>query len=157
MKKILVVLIGLIIIAPTYATTMCAANNTVAVVLDPSLPIKDSGNNATTGTWWTWSDAWTVYGIFSCLNSNHDQRIGGTVQILYDTNSNGIEKKVVGFEKNGRYCWCRLRHPVVSGWWLAESHSSSAFCESRCMSMCITSFYNDTGNTRKNVFNSISN
>ena len=42
MKRIIMMLIMMITI-PTYATTMCAANDTVAVVLDPSL----SGTNHT--------------------------------------------------------------------------------------------------------------
>ena len=122
MKKFLLIIAGLIITAPSYATTMCTVNDSVGVVLDPSIAIKNYSYNATMGTWWAWSDSWTVYGISACLNSNKGKGTGGTVAHLHDTDNDGNDHLVTGSEKYGRYCWCRLTHPVSSLWAFYNDH-----------------------------------
>ena len=139
MKKIFTILLS-IIITPTYATTMCAANDTVAVVLDPSLSVSGNSYNDTIGTWWAWNDQSTVYGIGACLNSNHGKSIGGTVPYLRDVNNDGQDKLVVGGEKYGQYCWCKLVHPVSSLWTFYDNRGSVAACTSHCMDGCSGGF-----------------
>ena len=141
MKRVIMMIIMLIIVIPVHATTMCAANDTVAVVLDPSLGITNYTSNATMGTWWAWNAQGTVYGISACLNSTQGKPRGGTVARLTDTN-NGETKLVVGSEKNGSYCWCRLTHPVSSLWAFNYNYGSAANCASRCTPGCGVDFQN---------------
>ena len=135
MRKIALILM-LISTIPTYATTMCTINDSVGVILDPSITIKSNSNNATMGTWWAWSDSWTVYGISACLNSNKGKGIGGTVPHLHDTDNDGNDHLVTGSEKYGRYCWCRLTHPVSSLWAFDNDFGSASGCASRCAYSC---------------------
>lgn len=141
MKRVMILLAMLIITVPVHATTMCAANDTVAVVLDPSLGITNYSRNDTMGTWWAWNAQGTVYGISACLNSNQGKSRGGTVARLTDTN-NGETNLVVGSEKYGRYCWCRLTHPVSSLWAFINDHGSAARCASNCTYDCGDNFRN---------------
>ena len=136
MKKFLLIIAGLIIATPSYATTMCTINDSVGVVLDPSITIKGYSSNNTMGTWWAWSDSWTVYGVSACLNSNKGKGTGGTVAHLHDTDNNGDDHLVTGSEKYGRYCWCRLTHPVSSLWAFNYDYGSASSCASYCTSDC---------------------
>ena len=135
MKKIALILM-LITTIPTYATTMCTINDSVGVVLDPSITIKGSSRNDTMGTWWAWSSYGTVYGISACLNSTKGKDVGGTVPHLHYTDNDGNDHLVTGSEKYGRYCWCRLTHPVSSLWAFSGDYGSASSCASNCTSYC---------------------
>ena len=135
MKKIALILM-LISTIPTYATTMCTINDSVGIVLDLSITIKDYSRNEPMGTWWAWSDSWTVYGISACLNSNRGKSMGGTVPHLHDTDNDGNDHLVTGSEKYGRYCWCRLTHPVSSLWAFNYDYGSASNCASSCANGC---------------------
>ena len=121
---------------PTYATTMCTINDSVGVVLDSSITMKGYNRNDTMGTWWVWSDSWTVYGISACLNSYDGKGMGGTVPHLHDTDNDGNDHLVTGGEKYGRYCWCRLTHPVSSLWAFNYDFGSAPYCVSICTDRC---------------------
>ena len=136
MKKILLIIAGLIITAPSYATTMCTINDSVGVVLDPNIAITNYTYDNTMGTWRAWSSSWTVHGISACLNSNRGKSMGGTVAHLHDTDNNGDDHLVTGSEKYGRYCWCRLTHPVSSLWAFRYDYGSAAICASYCTFYC---------------------
>ena len=131
MKRIIMMLIMMITI-PTHATTMCAANDTVAVVLDPSLSITNYTQNNTEFTFSFWNAQGTYYGIAACLSSAKGRGQGGYVSRLTDT-INGETKLITGSEKNGTYCWCRLTHPVSSRWVFNRLDSA---CVSDCASSC---------------------
>ena len=136
MKKILLIIAGLIITAPSYATTMCTINDSVGVVLDPNIAITNYTYDNTMGTWRAWSSSWTVHGISACLNSNRGKSMGGTVAHLHDTDNNGDDHLVTGSEKYGRYCWCRLTHPVSSLWAFSSDYGSASDCASDCSGYC---------------------
>jgi hypothetical protein len=143
MKK-LVTSLMLMVTLPIHATTMCAANDTVAIVLDPSINLTKISNGSS--TWQVRGSYGTLYGISACLSTNKNQAKGGTVARLSDTNPNTNETKlVVGGEQNGKYCWCRLTHPALSRWtflWDVQSaHGGSFACRSVCASDC--SIYSD--------------
>ncbi len=149
MKRIIMMLIMMITI-PTYATTMCAANDTVAVVLDPSLSMSGQSKNNSNFTWSTWNAQGTYYGIAACLSSAKGKSQGGYVSRLTDT-INGETKLITGGEKNGTYCWCRLTHPVSSLWVFLFSNAS---CASACAGYC--SNYTVTFiDMRKGLFGSV--
>ena len=130
MKKIALIILTMITI-PTYATTMCTTNDTVAIVLDPSEPIKGNTWDTVTRTWSAWSSYGTIRGISACTNKDGGYR-GKTVKLLKDTNNN-IEKNINGGEEYGSYCWCRMNHPVVSQWVYNMKYSSVAECATACI------------------------
>ena len=139
MKKIALILI-LITTIPTYATTMCTANDTVAVVIDPSINLSGWTFDAKSGTWSVWSSYGTIRGISACLNT----KPGGTVAHLYDTDNNGNNHLVTGSEKYGHYCWCRFSHPVSSLWVFRYSDiGSGSPCTSYCARSCALTLTGD--------------
>ena len=73
MKKIALILM-LITTIPTYATTMCAQNDTVVVVLDPTLS-GDRGYNLSNGNWSFITKSYAIYGETKIENSKCFYRI----------------------------------------------------------------------------------
>ena len=118
------------------ATTMCAANETVAVVLDPSITLNTYTQDKSNGTWTTSGQYGTIHGISACLNSNHGQGEGGTVYHLQDTDNDGKTKFVTGTERYGRYCWCKAIHPVSSLWTFYYPIDSVSKCNNDCAFVC---------------------
>ena len=146
--------ICLIISIPTYATTMCAANDTVAIILDPSIQIASVGT-LEMERWWAHSSYGTLYGIGACLNSTHGKARGGSLANLTDTNNNGETNYVTGSERYGRYCWCRLIHPVSSLWvYGGASYGSASSCASDCVAYCGRGF-RDNADYRTGLIDSI--
>ena len=66
MKKIALTLM-LITTIPTYATTMCAANDTVAIVLDPSIKPTTNYFDAE-GHWYIATSHYRIYGELKIEN-----------------------------------------------------------------------------------------
>ena len=151
MKKIITIIMILFTI-PVHATTMCAMDDTVAVVLDPSLSITNYVSNNTMGTWNAWNAKGTVHGISACLNYGQGKSRGYTEARLTDTN-NGETHLVNGSEKYGSYCWCRLTHPVSSLW--VFERVSGAKCASECAGSCGYSFRNAGDLLRGGLFRSV--
>ncbi len=120
MKRILIALIILCVATPLHATTMCAAEDTTAVILDPSINGTGYKSDANTMTWNTTFPYGTIYGVAACLSVNGGS--SGTVNT--DLNAGGGEKE-------GGYCWCKMTHPAASRW--VFNHSFSA---SNCASLC---------------------
>lgn len=147
MKKFL--LISVLLTIPAYATTMCAQNDTVAIILDPSLPLSNSGFNSDLGDWWATGSYGTVYGISACLNKG--ARKQEAVSDLTDTDNNGETKKVVGSEKYGRYCWCKLTRPVSSLWVYINDYGSTEKCVS-VFGNCCQYYFHNFKNVREILF-----
>ena len=124
MKKILCVLCMLITL-PVYATTMCALEDTVAVILDPSITGTGYTNDPNTMTWTVTFPYGTVYGVAACLSVN-----GGSQGTTNATLTAG------GGEREGKYCWCKVSHPVSSLWAFGYDASSAAGCASLCPYYC---------------------
>jgi hypothetical protein len=135
MKKILLILM-MMLAMPVYATTMCAVNDSVAVVLDPTIGGNNYSYDATLGTWWASFSYGTIRGISACLNSNKGKSMGGYVSQLTDVDNNGDTNLVVGSEKYGRYCWCKMTHPAASLWVFIYDRGSPASCASNCAYYC---------------------
>jgi len=141
MKK-LITIIMLTITIPSYATTMCAANDAVAVVLDPTIGGSGTGDS-NTGTWRANFSYGYISGISACLNINKGKTKGGWVENLTYTNNNGETKTVVGSERYGRYCWCKATHPISSRWVYASDRGSVSGCSSNCGGGCGVDFGRD--------------
>ena len=160
MKKIALIILTMMTI-PTYATTMCAVNDTVAVVLDPSIEIKgSSGVDSVNGIWWMPFPYGTLYGTSACINKN--QR--GVVPLLKDDrDGDGVLRRVIGGEKYGQYCWVKLTHPVSSSWFGLRTYSSIEDCVRSCLTSSWQHFSGMMSggatalSNRSSLFNSISN
>ena len=132
-RTIITIMLVIMSIYPSFATTMCAVNDSVAVVLDPAIGVSGGcRNDATVGTWDCTFPYGIVAGTFACLNKNTDS---GTAQ-LTDTDNEGNTHLVTGSERYGQYCWCKLTHPVASRWVFLGANGSVASCVSNCVSGC---------------------
>ncbi len=135
MKRIITALMMMITI-PSFATTMCAVDNSVVVVLDPTVAGTAGGTyDATAGLWNATFPYGMIYGISACLNTGQGKSMGYYESQLTDTN-NGETNLVQGSEKYGRYCWCKMTHPVASLWVFNGDYGSAASCASSCTYYC---------------------
>ena len=152
MKKIALIL-TLITITPTYATTMCAKNDTVAIVLDPTNLYTDKNTNTTLNIWSAFGPGGTINGTTACLNRGNTY-YPSAVTLLHDTNNNEETKLVRGGEKNGPYCWCKLTHPVLSRWVfpINSNRGSLSACLSQCPNHCAAYFIDNGNQGLKPVF-----
>ena len=153
--KNLVLIIPILLTMPTYATTMCAKNDTVAVVLDPTIGASGYANNNSLGTWNVTFPYGYISGISACINSNHGKTTGGWVENLTDVNPDGIERTVIGSERYGTHCWCKVTHPVASRWVYRNTYGSGSACANSCSSCGYAVQSNE--NMRVGLFGSMSN
>ncbi len=136
MKKIALIILTLIT-NPTYATTMCAANNTVAVVLDPTISFTNGHTyDKAMFTWKAWSVYGTISGISACINKGQGYSIGTSEAHLRDINNSGENKLIKGTEKYGQYCWCKMTHPASSFWIFLRNYIDNETCYSNCVNSC---------------------
>ena len=158
MKKIALIILTMITI-PSYATTMCAINDTVAVVLDPSVAGSASAVDNSTGVWTFFSPYGTMQGLAACINKSDDSY---NHVLKDDRNNDGILTKVIGNERYGQYCWLKIMHPVSSRWVLARNYGSQGGCNSLCFGtsdwFALGGLFNRNENSLKSkLFGSISN
>ena len=104
---------------PTYASTMCVANDMVAIVLDPSINGTDYTYDAANMLWTTMFDYGNISGDALCSTTSGSWATVGT------PNESG----------GGQYCWCRATHPVASLWVFGVVGSSDA-CAHDCARYC---------------------
>ena len=143
MKKILIIFTFLLTM-PVFATSMCVEDDTVAVVLDASTAFTGSSNNSSAGSWSATGPYGTIRGVVARVSQNY----GETVNEITD---NGA--LITGGENNGRYCYARILHPVVSAWVMANSNSSNI---SGCLASYLTQLKSGTSSTaRETIFRSI--
>ena len=130
MKK-LIMIIALIMPMMAQAATMCSKNDTITIMLDPSVAGEGYSYNTAQSKWWTWFTYGTVRGISACLSSNYGKSLGGYVADLHDNN-----ELVVGGETNGEHCWCKMTHPAASLWVFRHTYSSASDCADLCANNC---------------------
>ena len=122
MKRVIYLLIAGLLSLPAVATTMCALEDTTAVILDPSINGTSNKNNVNTSTWNTTFPYGTIYGVAACLSVKGGSQ--GTINPDIDAG---------GGEKEGIYCWCRMTHPAYSHWVFLGGHSDCAtYCARNC-------------------------
>ena len=137
-------------IIPTYAVDMCASDNAVTVVLDPS-SIAGSSNGKTypeTNTWVvTPSTGGIIAGTAACLTFVPDSQTYSS-GYAYSGILKDNDQEVVGGERNGNYCWCKMTHPAVSAWvYFYGGGCNNSF--STCLSGCAARFYGSDGGLKQ--------
>ena len=152
----LILIVAFFLTLPGYATTMCAANDSVAIVLDPSINVTSASGDKESMTWTAQFPYGRISGISACIN------VSGTVTKNLTHTVDGVTKPVVGGEQTGKYCWVRMTHPVMSNWMFYVEWSSAKQCFDSCLSGAWGSFdtnYQGIRNpdTRRALFGSIDN
>ena len=118
---------------PIFATTMCTINDSVAVILDPSIAGTAGGVfDRTLGTWSVTFPYGTIYGISACVDTDWGKSRGNYIKTLTDTNGT----RVYGNEALGQYCWCKMTHPVASRWVFDLNRSSTGCNGGNCANFC---------------------
>ena len=125
-------------VVPVHASTMCAANNTVAIVLDPTVAGTNYTYSAANQTWTTNFPYGDISGVALCSTTSGSYATVGT------PNESG----------GGQYCWCKATHPVLSRWVFYDGHGSSDVCASNCAYRC-GSFVRYYAAFRSAVFGSV--
>ena len=139
MNKILIAILlcGIMTDSVNAGSTMCSKDDTITIMLDPTINGNNYGHNATYSTWWTAFPYGTIRGISTCLSSNYGKSMGGYIADLTDTNPDtGVTSPVVGGETNGQYCWCKMTHPALSLWAFSYGYGSASNCAATCAHDC---------------------
>ena len=144
-------------IAGSHASTMCVNNDSTSIVLDPTI---DGTNYTYSAADFTWSANFpygTVSGIAACLSSNHGKGYSQSATNLTDENPDtGVTSPVVGGERNGLHCFCRMLHPAASLWVFIYSSGSADDCFALCASSC-GGHVRSRADFRAGVFGSVRN
>ena len=137
MKKLFMIIMCLITVpALSESITMCVAQNSVNVILDPNIGGTNYTQDATNVRWTTTFSYGVVQGIAACLDTGEGKSMGNTIAEFEEKHPDGVMRPVTGGEKYGRYCWCRLTHPVSSLWAFDYDFGSVSNCASICSIYC---------------------
>lgn len=129
----------------SFAVDVCVSDDTVAVVVKGQSTNIGPTAEGQGGVVWKSTNSngdIVIQGTSACLNSLH-----GVTQWEVYTENNGViienNAVVVGGERNGKYCFCKITYPVVSLWvnrdpavWASES-----VCASNCAYWCVQFTY----------------
>ena len=113
-----------------HATTMCATDDTIAIVLDPMIGGSTNSHNADLFEWNTTFSYGTVFGIATCVDT-----AGSSNQVVAELKSSD-GTVATGGERSGRYCWCQMTHPARSRWVFLFAYGSVDSCGSGCAFLC---------------------
>ena len=130
MKKLIISGLIAMFCASADATTMCATDDTLAIVLDPVINGTAHSYNSDLFEWSATFSYGTVWGIATCVDTSGTSNTA--VEELRDSNG----EIATGGERTGKYCWCQLSHPAKSRWVYQSGHSSVADCGWSCAANC---------------------
>jgi len=150
MKKIFVFGLISILTLPAAATTMCAADDVLSIVLDPMIGGTSHNYNTDLFEWSTTFSYGTVWGIATCVDVKGSSNTA--VDQLVDSNG----EVATGGERTGVHCWCQMTHPLQSRWVFLYSYSSVGDCGSSCANGC-GYYVRDVSGFRAGVFGSVGN
>ena len=150
MKKIILSVLIAMFCASAGATTMCATDDTLAIVLDPIIGGTNHSSNADLFEWSATFPYGTVWGIATCVDTSGSSNTA--VEELRDSNG----EIATGGERTGRYCWCQMTHPANSRWVFRSAYGSVAACGSYCAVSCGANVRDYSG-FRAGVFGSVGN
>ena len=130
MKRIIIFAMMIMLAVPAVAVSVCAKDSVVTVVLDPSIDGASYTQNNSTGTWKTVFSYGNVSGISTCVSIAPTGDTGST------KTTDGTPLDATGGETTGRYCWCKMTHPMSSLWVFGYGYVDAADCASRCTNYC---------------------
>ncbi len=148
-KKLLIFGVISLVCIGARATIMCAADDALAIVLDPQIPGTTYAYNAPLFEWNTTFPYGTVWGIATCITTPSSSPTDN----LIDTDTGDV---VTGGERTGKYCWCQMNHPVKSRWVFRGAYGSVGECRSDCAYYC-GHIVQSHSSFRRSVFGSVGN
>ena len=111
MKKIFLILCGILFTTNLYATQMCARRDTTVVPLDSVVDGTTGANYPREWMWITVFSYGNVYGVSTCLSENE-------VATLLPSDDDDLMGRS-GTDANGNIrdkCYCKINHPMSSLW-----------------------------------------
>jgi len=125
-------------IKTVFAIEACLSNDSVAVVLDPSITIPNNNYtyNYLLASWGVNASYGTFSGTSACLSTNY-----GLGDLKAYTENGGVLVDngtiVTGGEDHGLYCWCKMLHPAVSLWvFRTKDNQDLSHCLRYCSDYC---------------------
>ncbi len=115
---------------PALAVSVCARDSVVSVVLDPSIGGNSYTYNNSTGVWKTVFSYGNVSGVSTCSTVAPTGSRGST------KTSAGTPLDAVAGDVSGRYCWCKMTHPMSSLWAFYDGNGNASLCASNCTNHC---------------------
>ncbi len=129
MKKLFLALFVLLA-APALATTICAEDDIIAIVLDPEVAGIDYKYMSSLFEWNVTFPYGQVWGIATCVDTS------GTLNVAVDELRAGDGEIATGGERKGPNCWCQMTHPALSRWVVRHAFGSVDDCRLNCASSC---------------------
>ena len=149
MKKIWIcVLMIMVFVIPALAVSVCAKDSVVTVVLDPSIGGNSYTYNNSTGVWKTVFSYGNVSGVSTCSTVAPTGGRGST------NTSAGTPLDAVAGDTSGRYCWCKMTHPMSSLWAFLYDYGFASNCASNCATIC-GNYVRNGGDLRGGLFGSV--
>lgn len=111
MKKIFLILCGILFTTNLYATQMCARRDTTVVPLDSVVDGTTFADYTDEWMWMTGFSYGNVYGVATCLSDNE-------VATLLPSDDDDLMGRS-GTDANGNIrdkCYCKINHPMSSLW-----------------------------------------
>ena len=166
MKKVFFAILSCIISTQSYATEMCANDDTIVIPLYQNAPNAnaytcDTNKSKHNNTNFYARTCFSSMGCFHMESTVLSEAEGGISSANVFLNSfgerypiDGSISKRFGTDPDGnprKYCWCRLTHPISSYWWHAKSCNDPNDCARYCtMTLCY-----DTGGLRSTAFETL--
>ncbi len=147
MKRIIIFTMMIMLAVPAVAVSVCAKDSVVTVVLDPSIAGASYTYNNSTGTWKTVFSYGNVSGISTCVSITPTGSQGST------KTTDGTLLDATGGETTGRYCWCKMTHPM-SSLWAFDIDAGGVFCASDCAYYC-GRYVKESAALRSGLFGSV--
>lgn len=150
MKKICTsVLLMIVFVIPALAVSVCAKDSVVSVVLDPSIGGNSYTYNNSTGVWKTVFSYGNVSGVSTCSTVAPTGDTGST------KTSEGTPLDAVAGDVSGKYCWCKMTHPMSSLWAFLGGYGNASACASDCTNGCGRNVRYDAAALRGGLFGSV--
>ncbi len=147
MKNIIISAIIFITGTTAYATTICGADDTIAIILDPEIGGTSGSSNSSTKEFYVAFPYGTLWGISTCAETPGTQNMA--IDELRDSNG----RLVTGGENSGSHCWCKMTHPAASNWVYFADFATT--CHIFCASTCYSAFKSGDSAFRASIFESV--
>ena len=115
---------------PIFATPVCAKDSIVTVVLDPSIGATGYVYNSEAWAWKANFSYGTITGISTCSSVAPTGVMGST------KTSAGTPLDAVAGDLSGKYCWCKMTHPMSSLWVFNGQSGDASACALYCTRDC---------------------
>lgn len=134
----------------SYATDMCARDDTMVMVFDPDIKRTSGGSYGKATFVWNFPYG-RIVGETTCLSATEGLGRTSSTGVPYygvgdyDKTFISATAGLKGVDEKGnerKYCWCRTAYPLQSKWVFYSAYSSATDCAANCPDMWACA-YND--------------